>query len=515
MVGVDMLHPAHAVKRIAQGQRIGHTDDELRLWQALRQPPQERGGVRQVFNYIRHQHHVGRTPGQHLRGLGSEHVELLHVVKTQAARRVHSGGVDVDTMADPCAAAEKRVQPTAVGGATCNQRCMVGKAHMQHALLRDPAGQQITAWLGMSDNPRPERQIVAESLAQQIGFNVWHRAIIGAPSTRMHTRYILLLQEDMAVGGIHTATQALANALRCAGQIPVALALRNTRIGALLRAVWRADIIVATNGFLPSYAAWLLGMLLRRPVVAWLHGPTQEVLEHAHASAAKRAWLRWLYRRLRWVVFVSAHTRDSFLEFTGGAAAGQRLEVIPNAHPDWQPAPMGASPQYLGFVGRLAPEKQPELLVQMLRLLPTTYRLCMVGDGPSQPALCAAGADLQQVGRLELRPFHLVQATVYAPWQVTVLASLYEGCPMAALESLAAGRPCVGLPIPALREMLGPDMPYALAHDCSAAALARAVQTVCAMPPEQLAHDMAQVLRRYSPERFSHNWQRVLQEAAC
>ena len=86
---------------------------------------------------------------------------------------------------------------------------------------------------------------------------------------------------------------------------------------------------------------------------------------------------------------------------------------------------------------------------------------------------------------------------------------------MAVLESLAAGRPCVALPIPALREMLGPDMPYALARDCSAPALAQAVQTVCAMPHEQLARDMARVLRRYSPERFAQGWLRVLQEAAC
>jgi glycosyltransferase involved in cell wall biosynthesis len=331
----------------------------------------------------------------------------------------------------------------------------------------------------------------------------------------MPTRSILLLQENTAVGGIHTITQALADALRRAGHAPAALAVRGTPLRALLHAARQADLIVATNGFLPAYAAWLLGRLLRKPMVAWLHGPTQEVLEQAQASAAKRAWLRWLYRRLRWVVFVSSHARDSFLGFTGGATAGQRLAVIPNAHPAWQPVPVNAPPQHLGFVGRLAPEKQPELLVQALRLLPATYRLCLVGDGPSQPALRAASTDLQQAGRLALRPFQPVDAALYAPWQATVLASRYEGCPMAALESLAAGVPCVGLPIPALREMLEPDMPYALARECSAPALAQAVQTVCAMPRGPLAHDMARVLRRYSPERFAQGWLRVLQEAAA
>lgn len=333
---------------------------------------------------------------------------------------------------------------------------------------------------------------------------------IPAPS-----RHILLLQESTAIGGVHTVTRTLADALQRAGHEPVALAVRGTPPRALLRAVWRADIIVATNGFLPTYVAWLLGTLLRRPMVAWLHGPTQEVLEQARANTAKRTWLRWLYRRLHWIVFVSGHARDSFLGFTGGAVAGQRLEIIPNAHPVWQPSPVSASPRQLGFVGRFSPEKQPELLVQALRLLPPAYRLSMVGGGPLEPALRASSTDLQQAGQLELHPFQSVHATLYAPWQATVLASRYEGCPMAALESLAAGRPCVGLPIPALREMLEPDMPYALAQDCSAPALAHAVQAVCTMPPEQLAHDMGQVLRRYSPERFAQSWLRVLQEAAC
>lgn len=330
-------------------------------------------------------------------------------------------------------------------------------------------------------------------------------------------RHILLLQENTAaaVGGVHTVTRTLTDALQRAGHEPVTLAVRGTLPWTLLRAAWQADIIVATNGFLPTYAAWLLGKLVRRPMVAWLHGPTQEVLDQANASTTKRTWLRWLYRRLHWVVFVSSHARDSFLGFTGGAMAGQRLEIIPNAHPAWQPTPISASPRQLGFVGRFAPEKQPELLVQALRLLPSTYQLCMVGGGSAEPTLGTFSADLQQAGQLELRPFQPAQATLYAPWQATILASRYEGCPMAVLESLAAGRPCVGLPIPALREMLEPDMPYALARDCSAPALAQAVQTVCAMPPEQLALDIAQVLRRYSPERFAQNWLRVLREAAC
>jgi glycosyltransferase involved in cell wall biosynthesis len=94
---------------------------------------------------------------------------------------------------------------------------------------------------------------------------------------------------------------------------------------------------------------------------------------------------------------------------------------------------------------------------------------------------------------------------------MTLLASRYEGCPMTLLESLAMGVPCVGLPIPALQEVLATDAPYLLARDASAQALADAVLAVWAMPREQVQADMARVLSRYQVGNFVQSWEKVLQ----
>ncbi|MFZ3218967.1 MAG: glycosyl transferase family 1, partial [Rhodoferax sp.] len=82
------------------------------------------------------------------------------------------------------------------------------------------------------------------------------------------------------------------------------------------------------------------------------------------------------------------------------------------------------------------------------------------------------------------------------------------------LESFAVGVPCIGLPIPALQEIVGDDAPYLLARDHSALALADAVQTVWSMPRRQLDADMARVLSRHQVKDFVQHWQTVLLQAA-
>ena len=331
----------------------------------------------------------------------------------------------------------------------------------------------------------------------------------------------LLLQEDATPGGVFTITQQLSHALQHAGHEVQSCALRTCTQRQLYHAARSADLLIATHNFRPAYAAWLLGLCTRRPVLVWFHGPLQEVLAAAHAHPAKRRWLRWLYARLPHLVFVSQAAHDSYLRFMAGTPLeGQTRCVIVNAHPAWLNSPQ--APQAvaseragrMGFVGRLAAEKNPQRLLETLACLPAPFQLDMVGDGPLRTTLAAQGQALHAEGRLQLWPFQPVDAALYQRWQITLLASHYEGCPMAVLESLAAGVPCAATPIPALQEMLAPAMPYALASDDSAAALAAAVRRVCALPPERLAQDIARVLARYRPADFAHAWSTLVQRTA-
>jgi len=280
--------------------------------------------------------------------------------------------------------------------------------------------------------------------------------------------------------------------------------------------------MLANNNFLPAYVAWVLGVLARKPVVVWVHGPLQAVLEEAQASSIKRSFLRWLYRRLPHFVFVSNATRESFQSFMKGISATQSTGVvIPNAAPGWEPVAKAsaksdalADPFQLAYIGRLSPEKHPHLLLDVLRILPSQFRLTLVGDGPLREELIQAGADLISIGRLALVGAQPHGPGLYSPWHITLLASRYEGCPMTLLESFAVGVPCVGLPIPALREVLEADAPYLLAKGATAHDLATAVMAVSEIPAQQLTVDMDRVLSRHQLQDFANRWQAVLKQVA-
>ncbi len=333
---------------------------------------------------------------------------------------------------------------------------------------------------------------------------------------------VLLLQEDQAAGGVSTISRTLCDALRQQDWPIIELALNRCGWCQRLSAATKCDVILASHNFKPAYVAWVLGLLLHKPVVVWVHGPLSEVLEQAQASVLKRAWLRCLYGRLQQFVFVSRASRDSFERFMQQPlAANQRCAVIPNgvapmasaAISLWAADKTTASPQ-LAYIGRLSQEKRPHLLMDMLRLLPTPFRLTLVGEGPLRDELRQSGADLLASGRLTLAGAQPHGPGLYTPWHLTLLASRYEGCPMTLLESLTLGVPCVGLPIAALQEVVGDDAPYLLARDASAQALAEAVQAVWAMPREQVRDDMARVLLRHRLQDFVQRWQTVLQQAA-
>jgi glycosyltransferase involved in cell wall biosynthesis len=167
----------------------------------------------------------------------------------------------------------------------------------------------------------------------------------------------------------------------------------------------------------------------------------------------------------------------------------------------------------LGYIGRLSQEKRPHLLLETLRALPDDAHLSVVGDGVLRSDLEDVGKDLMANGRLKFLGRQVSNRNLYMPYQVTLLTSLYEGCPMTALESLACGVPCVALPIPAMRELFAHDAPYLLAHDETPQALAIAVLNLIRLPKEQVQQDMARIFSKHTLLLFANSWQIVINEA--
>jgi glycosyltransferase involved in cell wall biosynthesis len=335
-------------------------------------------------------------------------------------------------------------------------------------------------------------------------------------------------------------TQTLQLALQEQGFEVTALPWQQTKFVKLLYEARHSDVLVASHNFGPTYCGVALKTLAHKPLVSWVHGPLLEVLQMSKASWWKRHWLKHVYRYVDRFVCVSQSTEDSLIWFLSGTrdqsndcsnrgnssttSSGKtpRTLVIPNgltpltgnAESFFSDANAPSSTILsIGYIGRLSQEKRPHLLLETLRALPDDAHLSVVGDGVLRPELEDAGKDLMANGRLKFLGRQVSNQNLYTRYQVTLLNSKYEGCPMTALESLACGVPCVALPIPAMRELFALDAPYLLAHDETPQALAIAVLNLIRMPKEQVQKDIARITSKHSLPQFGHSWRIAIQSS--
>jgi len=330
---------------------------------------------------------------------------------------------------------------------------------------------------------------------------------------------VLILSEEQGTGGIQTTLGWLRQALTTHGWVVEQLGVRAGRPAwhTLIEQARQADVLIASNNFQPAYWAVLLSLLTHRPAVVWVHGPLAEVLQHKPPSAVKKGFLQAIYNLAHTLVFASHTSMDSFARALPGVRQPLRQVIHNPAHAATSmagPASIDERTVQLGFVGRLSPEKRPELLLQTLDCLPTYCHLNIVGDGPLRAAL-QAQVDVAPVSsRLAERVHFLGEQTVnadtYRSWQATLLCSAYEGYPMVALESLAAGVPCIGTPLPALQEMLGNDAPPWIAPEDSPESLARTVLASLQIPQSQRQTLALDVAARHPVQAFGEHWHSLL-----
>jgi glycosyltransferase involved in cell wall biosynthesis len=100
----------------------------------------------------------------------------------------------------------------------------------------------------------------------------------------------------------------------------------------------------------------------------------------------------------------------------------------------------------LGFVGRLSPEKGPDVFLRALGLLqarePRAHAV-LVGEGPMEPELRALAARLGLGERLHFAGLQEDMPAVYNELDAVVSTSHTEAMPLALMEAMASGLPVV------------------------------------------------------------------------
>jgi len=107
----------------------------------------------------------------------------------------------------------------------------------------------------------------------------------------------------------------------------------------------------------------------------------------------------------------------------------------------------------IGTVGRMTGEKQMHLLIEAVHLLPTNFKLLLVGGGPRQAELLAQANDLIP-GRYALRRVNDFLGDYYGAMDAFALVSAHEGFGLVIAEALHCGRPVIATDVGCVGEVL-------------------------------------------------------------
>ena len=226
-----------------------------------------------------------------------------------------------------------------------------------------------------------------------------------------------------------------------------------------------ADVI-HYHGIGPGLVAPVPRLVSRSKVVMTIHGLDHQRAKWGVAARAVLGTAHWMSGYVPDEVIVVSraleqHYQDRF---------GRRVVVIHKGVGEAPAAPATALPQGYGlvpgryalFVGRLVPEKRPDLLIQAFRQVPGDYRLAVVGDSSYTTDYTR---HLRELARTDPRvvftgyAFGEQLAALYQHAGVFVQPSALEGLPLTLLEAVSHDAPVVVSDIAPHLEVVGHGSP--------------------------------------------------------
>jgi glycosyltransferase involved in cell wall biosynthesis len=290
-----------------------------------------------------------------------------------------------------------------------------------------------------------------------------------------------LLLDSRGAGGIETHVAELAEGLAEAGERPRVLFLQDHGPHPLRDRLAAARIPQESlaGGFGPLARRLRCG----RPRLLHTHGYKSNLLGRAAARLAGVRVVASFHAGERPTGRVGMwEAADRWTSCLGGriaVSAPIRARIpwgavlVPNfvALPEMGPAAAAApGPATIAFVGRLSPEKGPDLFCDLAALLPG-LGFEAFGDGPMRGA-----CEMQAEDRVR---FHGARPGMGDAWSgigLLAITSRAEGLPLAALEAMAHGVPVAAFAVGALPELIRDGVDGFLAPPGDLSALAQRIR---------------------------------------
>ena len=227
-------------------------------------------------------------------------------------------------------------------------------------------------------------------------------------------------------------------------------------------------------------------------IVHTFHG---HVLEGYFSGIANRL-VRWAERALSWItdctIAISERQRKDLVDRFRVAPASRtvviplglrlgNLLVLTQDDRDRARAAAGYRDEFVvGFVGRLVPVKQVDVLIEAIALMKRelpTVRLVITGDGPERASLEARARAVHVDDITTFRGWREDLVATYAPLDVVALTSRNEGTPVALIEAMAAGVPIAATAVGGVPDVVTDGQTGLLTRE-SAPEIAKALLTI-------------------------------------
>jgi glycosyltransferase involved in cell wall biosynthesis len=293
-------------------------------------------------------------------------------------------------------------------------------------------------------------------------------------------------------------------------------ALTSAAIGATIASLKVNYDIVHFHALGPSLFSWIPRLAPSIPVVVTCHGlDWQRNKWGKFASSLIRAGEYAAVRYAHHILVVSEALKTYFkTQYSRDAV------YIPNAPAGYAESDpsftyvrsLGLNPgKYMVFLGRLVPEKCPDLLIQAFKKLqPQGWKLVLVGGASDTISYASTllrmkgdSEDIVFTGKLQGSEL----AEVMRGSGLFVLPSSLEGMPLALLEAMQEGIPVITSDIPPLKSLIGQERGL-LFEEGNLTSLMQALQWATQYP--EVMTKMARNAQNYVKQH--HTWE-VITEA--
>uniref|UniRef100_E6QMG1 Glycosyl transferase group 1 n=1 Tax=mine drainage metagenome TaxID=410659 RepID=E6QMG1_9ZZZZ len=232
-----------------------------------------------------------------------------------------------------------------------------------------------------------------------------------------------------------------------------------------------------------SSVGLLTALAWRIPWSITFHGPGE-------FHAEDQCWLRPKLLSARHVFAISEFTRSQLLRIAPESEPkvsvirlGVRSSLLAEARTE---DTSQTGPLKIVCTGRLVPAKGQRVLLRAFAALPEhpRFRLTFIGDGPDRKHLEQLGRELGIEDRIEWLGALNHDATLrcVAGARIFVLASFAEGLPVALMEAMALGVPCISTYIAGIPELIHNEKNGLLVPAGSVEALTTAIKRLIGEP---------------------------------